>query len=114
MKTISIKVDDTLDQWLETEAKKLGRTKSDIAREALTRRRNGNKTTTLHERAQHLCGIFKDGPRDLSTNPKYMKYRLVAVAKLFGHRCSPGQLTSRRGTRAYSDSVSILQSSSPN
>ena len=26
---------------------------------------------SLHERMQRFCGIIKDGPSDLSTNPKY-------------------------------------------
>jgi hypothetical protein len=26
---------------------------------------------SLHERMQEFCGIIKDGPSDLSTNPKY-------------------------------------------
>jgi hypothetical protein len=27
---------------------------------------------SLHERMQRFCGIIKDGPSDLSTNPKYL------------------------------------------
>jgi len=27
---------------------------------------------SLHEAGYEFCGIFKDGPSDLSTNPKYM------------------------------------------
>ncbi|MCP9292933.1 MULTISPECIES: hypothetical protein [Gracilimonas] len=31
------------------------------------------KPGSLLDRMQHLVGIIKDGPRDLSTNPKYME-----------------------------------------
>ena len=29
------------------------------------------RSGSLHERMQRFCGIIKDGPSDLSTNPKY-------------------------------------------
>jgi len=73
MKTISLKVDPALDQWLETEAKKLGRTKSDIAREALRRQRAGNGQQSLHDVMKEYCGTIKGGPRDYASNRKHLK-----------------------------------------
>ena len=73
MKTISLKLDDALANWLESQAKKLGRTKSEIARDALERSRNGHLGPTVHDIMKDVCGISKRGPRDLATNKKYMK-----------------------------------------
>ncbi|MBI2946609.1 MAG: CopG family transcriptional regulator [Verrucomicrobia bacterium] len=53
MKTITLKVDESLGHWLEMEARKLGRTKSEIAREALEMRRNGQQGQSVH-------GFMKD------------------------------------------------------
>ncbi|MGI8966715.1 MAG: hypothetical protein ACR2H1_11600 [Limisphaerales bacterium] len=73
MKTISFKVDEATDNWLESEAKKLGRTKSDLAREALERHQNGWQSQSIHQIMKDVCGSIKGGPRDLSTNKKYLK-----------------------------------------
>ena len=73
MKTISLKVDDTLDTWLTEEAEKLGRTRSDIVRDALEQRRNGGGPATVHDLMKDYCGIIKGGPRDYATNKKHMK-----------------------------------------
>ena len=43
------------------------------ARAALARSRAGDATVTCHDLTQHLCGSLKNGPSDLSTNPKYME-----------------------------------------
>ena len=73
MKTLTLKIDDSLDRWLNSEAKRLGRTKSEIARQALREQRNGEKRLSLHDLMKDVCGIIKGGPRDLATNPKYME-----------------------------------------
>jgi hypothetical protein len=73
MKTISLKVDDALNGWLEAEARKLGRSKSALAREALEQRRKGTGGRSIHDVMKDVCGIIKGGPRDMSTNKKYMK-----------------------------------------
>jgi ribbon-helix-helix CopG family protein len=73
MKTVTVRITEPLDRWLETEARRLGRTKSEIVRQALIQHRNGEKQVSLHDRMKDVCGIFKGGPRDLSTNPKYME-----------------------------------------
>ena len=74
MKTITLKVDESLDHWLKAEAKKLGRTKSEIAREALELRRNGQQGQSMHDIMKDVSGVIKGGPRDLSTNRKYLKH----------------------------------------
>lgn len=73
MKTLTLKINESLDRWLANEAKRLGRTKSEIARQALLQRRNGEKRLSLHDRMKDVCGVIKGGPRDLSTNPKHME-----------------------------------------
>ena len=73
MKTLTVKIDESLHRWLDREAKRLGRTKSEIARQALLEQRNGEKRLSLHDRMKDVCGIIKGGPRDLATNPKYME-----------------------------------------
>ena len=73
MKTISLKVDEALNGWLEAEAKKLGRSKSDLAREALNEKRQGRRGPSLHDLMKDYCGIIKGGPSDYATNKKYMK-----------------------------------------
>jgi len=74
MKTLTLRIDKALDRWLTEEANRLGRTKSEIVREALIRQRNGKKPLSLHDRMKDVCGILKGAPRDLSTNTKkYLK-----------------------------------------
>ena len=73
MKTLTLRIDASLDRWLTEEgANALGRTKSALVREALLRQRNGARPLSVHDRMKEVCGIIK-GPRDLSTNPKYLE-----------------------------------------
>lgn len=61
-----------LAEWLHQQAKRLGRSKSDLVREALERERNGGQQRPgCGDLLSGLDGFF-DGPRDLSTNPKHM------------------------------------------
>lgn len=73
IKTISFKVDEGLDDWLEGEAKKVGRSKSELAREALEGFRRKQLGPSVHDIMKDVCGSIKGGPRDLSTNKKYME-----------------------------------------
>lgn len=73
MKTITLKVDENLDNWLRSEAKKLGRSKSDIAREALELRRSGQQGQSIHDIMKDVCGVIKGGPKDYASNRKYLK-----------------------------------------
>lgn len=72
MKILTLRIDDGLARWLSEEARHGGRTKSDIVREALLKQRNGKRPLSLHDRMKDLCGMIS-GPRDLSTNPKYLE-----------------------------------------
>jgi predicted DNA-binding protein len=72
MKTLTLRIQDSLDLWLTQEANRLGRTKSEIVREALVRASKGRKQLSLHHRMKEVCGMVK-GPQDLSTHPKYLE-----------------------------------------
>jgi len=72
MKTLSVKLPTQLAGWLSRRSKSLGRTQSDLVREALEQQRIGSGKPSCHDLMQDLCGTF-DGPPDLSTNQKYMK-----------------------------------------
>jgi len=73
MKTISLKIEPPLYAWLEKQAKKSGRSKSAIAREALEQSRRKKSGPSCHDLMQDACGSFRSGVKDLSTNKKYMK-----------------------------------------
>ena len=72
MRTLTLRIDGATDRWLSAEAKRLSRTKSEIVRDALRRRRDGEKGRSLHDRIKDVCGTLR-GPRDLSTNPTHLK-----------------------------------------
>ena len=75
MKTISLKVLEAMDARLTAIAKQTGKTKSEVAREALQMFfENGHKKRPLsvYDLSKDLIGKFH-GPRDLSTNKKYMR-----------------------------------------
>jgi hypothetical protein len=76
MTTITCKIPDELNAQLDAEAARKLLPKSALVREAIERSlKHGRKARrqTAFDRVKHLCGIIKDGPKDLSTNPKYMK-----------------------------------------
>jgi predicted transcriptional regulator len=74
MKALTLRIDPTLDRWLADEAKRLGRTKSQVVREALAQQRNGKRALSVHDRMKDVCGSIKAGPRDTSANiRKYLK-----------------------------------------
>jgi hypothetical protein len=77
MSTLTIKLPERLANQLEAEARRLNLPKSRMARqfleEGLNRKQpKAGKGRSFHDLAKDLCGSFK-GPRDLSTNPKYME-----------------------------------------
>lgn len=80
MKTISVKVPESIADWLTGEAERTRRSRSEIVREALEDRRNGKtdggkgtpKPLTMAEAMADLKGTIC-GPRDLSTNPKHFE-----------------------------------------
>lgn len=76
MVTITCKIPDDLNEKLEAEATRKLLSKSVLVREALQRslkRPSKRRQQTAFDRLKTLCGIIKDGARDVSTNPKYMK-----------------------------------------
>jgi Arc/MetJ-type ribon-helix-helix transcriptional regulator len=75
MKTISLKLPDSLHAKLVRLAKNRKRTKSDVVREALEQMLNGTsraRSISALDLAGDLVGSCK-GPGDLSTNPKYLE-----------------------------------------
>jgi hypothetical protein len=75
MKTISLKLADSLHAKLVRKAKQQGQSKSDIVRAALEQFLNGQRApvpVSFLEAAGDLIGCV-EGPGDLSTNPKYME-----------------------------------------
>ena len=75
MKTISLKLPAPLANWLAKRAAELGRSRSDLVRQALEEQRQGKNRRGEKSCAELMAefgGSFR-GPRDLSTNPKYMR-----------------------------------------
>lgn len=71
MKTITVKLPEPLAAWLSRRARELGRSQSDLVREALQRASEGTSGVSCHDLFADACGVV-DGPRDLSTNPKHL------------------------------------------
>ena len=77
MKTLSVKIPESLAKWLVGEARQTRRSRSAIVREVLESRSSGQgrgkkKEVTMAEALDSLGGTFR-GPRDLSTNPKHLE-----------------------------------------
>lgn len=75
MKTISLKLPAPLANWLARRANELGRSRSDLVRQALEEQREGKNSRSEKSCAELMAefgGLFR-GPRDLSTNSKYMR-----------------------------------------
>ena len=75
VKTLSVKLPEPLAKWLIDEANSTRRSRSDLVREALELRRQGNgrtpkKRITMAKAMADLRGTVS-GPTDLSTNPKH-------------------------------------------
>ena len=75
MKTISLKLPAPLANWLAKRASELGRSRSDLVRQALEEQLQGKKSRGEKSCAELMAefGGFFRGPRVLSTNPKYMR-----------------------------------------
>jgi hypothetical protein len=75
MKTISLKLPAPLAKWLAKRANELGRSRSDLVRQALEeqRQRKNSKSEKSCAALMAEFSSFFQGPRDLSTNPKYMR-----------------------------------------
>jgi Arc/MetJ-type ribon-helix-helix transcriptional regulator len=75
MKTISLKLPAPLANWLARRANELGRSRSDLVRQALEEQRQGKNSKSEKSCAVLMAEFdrFFRGPRDLSTDPKYMR-----------------------------------------
>jgi Arc/MetJ-type ribon-helix-helix transcriptional regulator len=75
VKTISLKLPAQLANWLAKRANELGRSRSDLVRQALEEQRQGKNDKGEKSCAELMAEFdgFFGGPRDLSTNPKYMR-----------------------------------------
>jgi predicted transcriptional regulator len=74
MKTLSIRVPDPLAEWLDKRASEVGRTQSELVREALEQARASEKRNkSIGEKMGELGGFFKGGPPDGSTNKRYLE-----------------------------------------
>jgi len=76
METLSLKLSKTLDAKLASAAKRLGTTKSAIARAALEQylaRQAEPHSKSVAALAKDLLGIAPGGPPDLSYNKKHME-----------------------------------------
>ncbi len=74
MKTISLKLPDSLHAKLNRVARQRGRSKSDVVRTAIEEHLNGEKSPacgSFLEAARKWIGCV-EGPGDLSTNAKHM------------------------------------------
>lgn len=72
MKAVTIKLPPALEAKLTSIARRRGRTKSEVVRDALEKY-PGAGTGTVGDLVGDLFGIEKSGPSDVSTNPKYFK-----------------------------------------
>ena len=75
MTTITCKIPEKLNAELEAMARRRRLSKSAILREALESKTKASARSaklTAYDLVKHLCGRLR-GPKDLSTNPKYMK-----------------------------------------
>jgi len=75
MKTISLKLDDRVDAQLTAAAKRTGKTKSQVTREALVAFLEGKSRkvgVSCLDLVKDLIGTAK-GPGDLASNKKYMR-----------------------------------------
>lgn len=71
MKTITVKLPEPLAHWLSQRARELGRTQSDLVREALHHASEGGARGSCFDLFADVCGSAV-GPKDLSTNPKHL------------------------------------------
>jgi predicted transcriptional regulator len=74
MRTISLRLPEDLLTQLDTEAKARRSTKSRLVRESLERTlRKPSRAASCYDLARDLAGKAKGLPKDLATNPKYMR-----------------------------------------
>lgn len=75
MKVLSLKVTELLERKLAAVVKRRGVAKSDVVREALEHylaQSHDAQPGSVVELAGDLVGCVKDGPKDLSSNPRHL------------------------------------------
>jgi predicted DNA-binding protein len=72
MQTLTLKLPPDLAGWLDERARELGRSKSEIAREALAAQREKSGRDSVTSRAGDLVGRFASGRKDAS-HKKHLK-----------------------------------------
>jgi predicted transcriptional regulator len=73
MQTLTCKVSAETTRWLDEEARKQGRPKSAIVREALESLRRGAMGASALEAAGDAVGRVASTRRDLGSNPKHLR-----------------------------------------
>jgi hypothetical protein len=73
MRTITFKAEDHVDDWLESEARALRVSKSQIVRNAVEKIRREKAAPSCHDLMKDVCGSLRSGVKDLATNNKYMR-----------------------------------------
>jgi predicted DNA-binding protein len=75
MQTISLRLPDELAADLKKAAKDRGVTKTSFVRESLEKalRTKSKQPVSAYDLVKDLVGKYHNTPRDLATNPKYMK-----------------------------------------
>lgn len=106
MKAITVKMSDALRVRLQAEATRRGVSLGAVVREAAetyVAEAPARKKLSVYELTKDICGIFTDGPGDLSTNPKYLED--LGLDSMGDHRYRPPRRISRSpGKRARLDS----------
>lgn len=67
---LTMRIEEALLQRIEEEARRSGRSKGDVVREALRRHLRDSRPTALDAVRQHIGCV--QGPADLSTNKKHL------------------------------------------
>lgn len=82
MKTLSVKIPETLANWLNGQARETRRSRSALVREALEARRTAHVSVTADGSQKKFASMAEamdslgdgfDGPGDLNSNPVYWR-----------------------------------------
>ena len=73
MKTITVKVPEHIETWLNKRARALRVPKSKLIREAVEAQIEQTKGKSVYEMVKEFCGVSHSGVPDLSTNMKHLK-----------------------------------------
>lgn len=76
MGTLTVKLPPPLEAKLDALVRRRKQRKSVLVREAIERlvdERDGSSKGSVYDLVKDLKGIVKNGPKDLSTNPKHMR-----------------------------------------